>query len=421
MQDRKRSVFKAAAVVAGNGIGSGVMAIPYYISHTGIAGGVTAFAAAYLVSVLMHLMIAEMVLHTGDTADILAVFNKYLFKGRKGKILRPAFFALLTIVLIANLSAYISGASEIFTGLLPVSPVIVKVVFFIFAASVVLAGLGAVCTGEAVSVSFMVVILVFMCIFSLLHINSGVEIRILGSITGWMAAYGMIMFSFSAIFAVPQVVEYLGGFPDDVPDGPAGKGEETADAGRKEKTEDADKKEEITDKGNGEAEIRKAIWLGLFINLVISVTVTVCTVITSVEVTDIAIVGWAESVGGTIRILGSVFIVFAMITSFWSIGLASADIVAGQTGLKRGLSFVIATVPALILTLTTDSSFTDYLKLVGGIVAMIISLMAVPSFLICMNDQTPVRIMRKDMKIKAVAGSVFVMYVIMAVGSCLNV
>lgn len=412
MQDRKRSVFKAAAVVAGNGIGSGVMAIPYYISHTGIAGGVTAFAAAYLVSVLMHLMIAEMVLHTGDTADILAVFNKYLFKGRKGKILRPAFFALLTIVLIANLSAYISGASEIFTGLLPVSPVIVKVVFFIFAASVVLAGLGAVCTGEAVSVSFMVVILVFMGIFSLLHINSGVEIRILGSITGWMAAYGMIMFSFSAIFAVPQVVEYLGGVPDDVPDGQAGKGERLTDVR---------KKEEISDTGKTEARIRKAIWLGLFINLVISVTVTVCTVITSVEVTDIAIVGWAESVGGTIRILGSVFIVFAMITSFWSIGLASADIVAGQTGLKRGLSFVIATVPALILTLTTGSSFTDYLKLVGGIVAMIISLMAVPSFLICMNDKTPVRIMRKDMKIKAVAGFVFVMYVIMAVGSCLNV
>ena len=412
MQDRKRSVFKAAAVVAGNGIGSGVMAIPYYISHAGIAGGVIAFAAAYLVSVLMHLMIAEMVLHTGDTADILAVFNKYLFKGRKGKILRPAFFALLTIVLIANLSAYISGASEIFTGLLPVNPVIVKVVFFIFAASVVLAGLGAVCTGEAVSVSFMVVILVFMGIFSLLHINSGVEIRIWGSITGWMAAYGMIMFSFSAIFAVPQVVEYLGGVPDDVPDGPAGKGERLTDVR---------KKEEISDTGKTEARIRKAIWLGLFINLVISVTVTVCTVITSVEVTDIAIVGWAESVGGTIRILGSVFIVFAMITSFWSIGLASADIVAGQTGLKRGYSFVIATVPALILTLTTGSSFTDYLKLVGGIVAMIISLMAVPSFLICMNDKTSVRIMRKDMKIKAVAGFVFIMYVIMAVGSCLNV
>lgn len=414
MQDRKRSVFNAAAVVAGNGIGSGVMAIPYYISHTGIAGGVIAFAAAYLVSVLMHLMIAEMVLHTGDTADILAVFNKYLFKGRKGKILRPAFFILLTIVLIANLSAYISGASEIFTGLLPVSPVIVKVVFFVFAASVVLAGLGAVCTGEAVSVSFMVVILVFMGIFSLLHINSGVEIRILGSITGWMAAYGMIMFSFSAIFAVPQVAVYLGGVSEHTAEGTADKGEKLSDAG---------KEEEITDKGKKEAEtgIRKAIWLGLLINLVISVTVTVCTVITSVEVTDIAIVGWAEAVGGTIKVLGSVFIVFAMITSFWSIGLASADIVAGQTGLKRGLSFVIATVPALILTLTTGSSFTDYLKLVGGIVAMIISLMAVPSFLICMNDKNPVRIMRKDMKIKAVSGFVFVMYVIMAVGSCLNV
>ena len=47
MQDRKRSVFKAAAVVAGNGIGSGVMAIPYYISHTGIAGGVIAGGITY--------------------------------------------------------------------------------------------------------------------------------------------------------------------------------------------------------------------------------------------------------------------------------------------------------------------------------------------------------------------------------------
>lgn len=412
MQSRKNSVFKAAAVVAGNGIGSGVMAIPYYISHTGVAGGVIAFITAYLVSVLMHLMIAEMVLHTGDTADILAVFNKYLFKGRKGKVLRPAFFILLTIVLIANLSAYISGASEIFTGLLTVNPVIVKVVFFVFAASVVLAGLGAVCTGEAVSVSFMILILVFMGIFSMLHINSGAEVRICGSIKEWMAAYGMIMFSFSAIFAVPQVVEYLGGVSGNAAEGSTNKGEGISDTDKGEKSMDADK---------AEGRIRKAIWLGLLINLVISVTVTICTIITSIEVTDIAIVGWAEAVGGTIRILGSVFIVFAMITSFWSIGLASADIVAGQTGLKRGYSFVIATVPALILCLLTGSSFTDYLKLVGGIVAIIISLMAVPSFLICMNDKTPVRIMKKDMKTKAVAGFVFVMYVIMAIGSCMSV
>ena len=409
-KESKKRILPAAAVVAGNGIGSGVMAIPYYIEHAGAAGGVTAFAAAYIVSVLMHLMIAEMILHTGNTADILEVFNKYLFRGRVGKLFRLVFFVLLTVVLIANLSAYISGASEILTGFLPVSPVIIKVIFFTVAASVVFAGLSAVCTGEAVSVSLMAVILIFMGIFSLLHIKEGINIPVCGSIMEWAQAYGMIMFSFSAIFAVPQVVEYLSDKAADR--------QLRGDLSTKEDSIDA-KMSDVNNAGayTEEYKIKYAIWLGLLINLVISVIVAVCTIITSDEVTEIAIVGWASAVGGIVKVLGSVFIVFAMLTSFWSIGLAAADIVAGQTHLKREISFAIATIPALLLTLTISSSFTDYLKLVGGIVAIIISLMAIPSFVICMKDKTPARIMKQNGKTKAIAVFVFLMYIVMAVGS----
>ena len=401
MDNNGKSVYKAAAVIAGNGIGSGVMAIPYYLLHAGVTGSIAAFAFAYIVSVLMHLMIAEMVLHTGDTADILAIFNKYLFKGRAGRILRLAFFVLLIVVLIANLSAYISGASEILTEVIPVNGTVIKIVFFVAAAAVVLAGLSAVCTGEAVSVLLMAVILLFMGVFSLLHGKGDAAIPVSGGLREWAAAYGMIMFSFSAIFAVPQVIRYLSG-------------EDRADISEKQ-----------ADKGSvPEKKIKQAIWLGLLINLVISVFVAVCTIITSSEVTDIAIVGWAEAVGGTVRVLGSVFIIFAMLTSFWSIGLASADIVKDQTGLKREMSFVIATVPALILTIILSSGFTDYLKLVGGIVAIIISLMAVPSFLLCMKeakrDNVPVSIIGKKGSM-TIAVFIFIMYIVMAVGSCITV
>ncbi|MCR5507960.1 MAG: hypothetical protein K6F34_04660 [Lachnospiraceae bacterium] len=389
----KKGILPAACIVAGNGIGSGVMAIPYYVSHAGIAGAAAAFAAAYIVSVLMHFMIAHMAVKTGDHTGVLDIFNRYLFRGRPGSALRIVFFVLLVVVLTANLAAYISGASEIFTELLPVGSVIVKIVFFLCAALVVLAGLGAVCTSETVSMALMGFILLFMVGFSLLNTKEVISIPLSGGIAEWAAAYGMIMFSFSAIFAVPQVVDYLGS-----------------------KTEQTDKG--ISGKAPGG--VRTAIWLGLLFNLIISVTVAVCTVITSSEVTGIAIVGWAEAVGGTIRILGSVFIVFAMLTSFWSIGLASADIVAGQTHLGREPSFVIATVPALILTLTVSSGFTDYLKLVGGIVAIIISLMAVPSFLICMKEEPGEGIMKYEGS-KAVAAFLFIMYVIMAVGSCISV
>ena len=47
MDKGNRSVYKAAAVVAGNGIGSGVMAIPYYVLHAGTFGGMAAFLAAF--------------------------------------------------------------------------------------------------------------------------------------------------------------------------------------------------------------------------------------------------------------------------------------------------------------------------------------------------------------------------------------
>ncbi|MBQ7588474.1 MAG: hypothetical protein IJT37_10685 [Lachnospiraceae bacterium] len=428
MDKGNRSVYKAAAVVAGNGIGSGVMAIPYYVLHAGTFGGMAAFAAAYIVSMLMHFMIATMVLRTmgadeehSGKADILDIFNRYLFKGRAGMILRFAFFALLVVVLTANLSAYISGAAQIFTQLLPVNGTAVKVIFFVAAAFVILAGLGAVCTTEAVTVSVMVVILLLMLVFSVLHIRESAELPLYGGFKEWAAAYSMIMFSFSAIFAVPQVVEYMTGEAK-LPGKHERDKENSITKYRPEREEEAGQAEKKEKTGTGEQkkQIRRSIWLGLLINLIISATVAVCTIVTSKEVTDIAIVGWADAVGGTIRVLGSVFIVFAMLTSFWSIGLASADIVAGQTHIKRELSFVIATVPALIMTLILSNTFAEYLKLVGGAVAVIIALMAVPSYLLCMRDQTAEERIEGYGE-KAVAVFVFIMYIIMAAGSFISV
>lgn len=428
MDKGNRSVYKAAAVVAGNGIGSGVMAIPYYVLHAGTFGGMAAFLAAYIVSVLMHFMIATMVLRTMDAdeehsgkADILDIFNRYLFKGRAGMILRFAFFALLVVVLTANLSAYISGAAQIFTQLLPVNGTAVKVIFFVAAAFVILAGLGAVCTTEAVTVSVMAVILLLMLVFSVLHIRESAELPLYGGFKEWAAAYSMIMFSFSAIFAVPQVVEYMTGEAK-LPGKHERDKENSITKYRPEREEEAGQAEKKEKTGTGEQkkQIRRSIWLGLLINLIISATVAVCTIVTSKEVTDIAIVGWAAAVGGTVRVLGSVFIIFAMLTSFWSIGLASADIVAGQTHIKRELSFVIATVPALIMTLILSNTFAEYLKLVGGAVAVIIALLAVPSYLLCMRDQTAEERIEGYGE-KAVAVFVFIMYIIMAAGSFISV
>nr|MCR4658419.1 hypothetical protein [Lachnospiraceae bacterium] len=187
--------------------------------------------------------------------------------------------------------------------------------------------------------------------------------------------------SFSAIFAMPQVIGILG------PDG---------------------------------KEIRKSVFYGLFMNLVISVTVTACAIITSSPVTKVAVVGWAEASGGIIRILGSLFILFAMFTSYWSIGFATTEIISHQTKKTFGLSFVIATVPALAITFVLPGGFMEYMKIAGGAVAVIISLMVIPTYLISSAGRKDSILNRKERSIITIV-IVFIMYLVMAAGSFISV
>ena len=383
---KKKTVFTAAAIVAGNGIGSGVMAIPYFVSKVGVTGGIIAFAAAYIVSVLLHLMIAQILFRTGDTADILSAFNTYLFKGKLKNVLKIGFFIIMVVVLETNLAAYISGAATILSEFFPNVPAkIFGAVFYILAAVVVLLGLHAICISENITVSIMGVILLAALIISCMHINPAPAITSPGfSLSGLgalAATYSMIMFSFSAIFAVPQVIECL---------------------------------------DHDEKKVRKSIFWGLLMNLVISVIVTFCAIIASKEVTKVAIVGWAESVGGIIQILGSLFILLAMFTSYWSIGFATTEIIANQIKKKFGLSFVIATVPALILTFVLSSGFMEYMKIAGGAVAVIISLMVIPTYLISGKGRENT-IMNHVEAAKVTVAIVFIMYLVMAAGSFISV
>lgn len=384
---KKKSVFAAAAIVAGNGIGSGVMAIPYFISKAGVLNGIVAFISAYIISVFLHLMIAQIMFLTGDTADILSAFNTFLFKGKLKNVLKITFFMIMVIVLETTLAAYIAGAADIFAEFFPMIPgKVLGTIFFVLAAVVVLLGLRAICISEKVTVSVMGAILLIAVIFSLRNIKPDIGTGFLPSkdvsiLSGFAATFSMIMFSFSAIFSVPQVIECL---------------------------------------DHDEKKVRKSIFYGFLINLVISVIVTVCAVITSSEVTKVAIVGWAESVGGIIQILGSVFILLAMFTSYWSIGFATTEIISNQTKKTFGLSFVLATVPALILTFVLSSGFMEYMKIAGGAVAVIISLMLIPTYLICTKGKK-VTILNRIESSKISVLIVFVMYLVMAVGSFIAV
>ena len=340
MKNKQLTIVESACIITGYGIGGGVMAMPYLAQRNGCLMSLLILAAAFLASFILHVMIAELAVKSGGGSQIIEVFSRYLFQGKYKKVLTLAFFVIMALVLFTNLAAYISGAAEIISELLGISLWLSRLLFYAAAASVVLFGLKAVGVSEKLAVGVIFLLVGLLACFSMLHIQNPLPVNA-GSITEGLVYFGMGMFAFSAFFSVPQAVSGLGG------------------DGKK---------------------VRKAVFLGLLNNFILITVITVCALLSSAQVTEVAMIGWSKGIGIWAEMVGSLFTILAMLTTYWSISLALADIVEEQLKLSRRLCWVIATLPSLALTFAGLGGFMEFMRLAGGLIAILIALLVVPAF-----------------------------------------
>ena len=340
MKNKQLTIVESACIITGYGIGGGGMAMTYLAQRNGCLMSLLILAAAFLASFILHVMIAELAVKSGGGSQIIEVFSRYLFQGKYKKVLRLAFFVIMALVLFTNLAAYISGAAEIISELLGISLWLSRLLFYAAAASVVLFGLKAVGVSEKLAVGVIFLLVGLLACFSMLHIQNPLPVKA-GSITEGLAYFGMGMFAFSAFFSVPQAVSGLGG------------------DGKK---------------------VRKAVFLGLLNNFILITVITVCALLSSAQVTEVAMIGWSKGIGSWAEMVGSLFTILAMLTTYWSISLALADIVEEQLKLSRRLCWVIATLPSLALTFAGLGGFMEFMRLAGGLIAILIALLVVPAF-----------------------------------------
>ncbi len=376
---KKLTVWESACIITGYGIGGGVMAMPYLAQRNGVPVSLLILLAAFAASYVLHVMIAELAVKSGEGAQIVQVFSKYLFRGRLKKALTAIFFVLMALVLFTNLAAYISGAAEIISASLPVSETIARLVFYVFAASVVLFGLKAVGVSEKVAVGAIFALVAVLAGASLLHLRNPLPLAA-GSANEGLAFFGMAMFAFSAFFSIPQAVEGLGG---------------------------------------DEKKVKKAVFLGLLNNFALILVISLCALLSSTEVTEVGMIGWSAGIGAWAQAVGSGFTVLAMLTTYWSISLALADIVRDQTRLGSRLCWVIATLPSLLLTFLGLGGFMEFMRLAGGLIAIIVALLVVPTY----------RISRREPGVSLLGGwggtamqlAIILAYILMAVGNVVTV
>ncbi len=377
-KNKQLSVWEAACIITGYGIGGGVMSMPYLASRIGFINACIVLVIAFAASYVLHLMIADLSLKTEDGGQIIACLNQFLFKGKLKKVLTFSFFGLMLAILFTNLTGYITGAEEILVSLLPISPFVAKILFYVLAAAVVIFGLKAVGVSEKISIAVIFALIGVLAIASFFRPAHEVPLFTF-DVNGVMAYFGMAMFSLSAFFSVPQAVEGLNG----------------------------DKKK-----------IKKAVFLGFLNNFILIIVINFCALLASSEVTEVAMTGWSAGIGLWAQIVGGIFTLLAMLTTYWSLSLALSDIVRETVKLNEKLSWLIATLPSLILALVNLGGFMGIMRTAGGLISIIIAVMVVPAFINSKKSGGESILSHNG---PVVCGLMILAYILMGVGSIVPV
>jgi amino acid permease len=123
------------------------------------------------------------------------------------------------------------------------------------------------------------------------------------------------------------------------------------------------------------------ILIGLGINGILTLIVALIALGISTRVTEIAIIGIAERMGAWSGIIGSLLILFALVTSYWSVSLALTDILSERTHLSKKISWLLATLPSLLILWIDKWQFLEWLRLAAGATALVVALITIPMYL----------------------------------------
>nr|MCR4790489.1 hypothetical protein [Treponemataceae bacterium] len=202
-------------------------------------------------------------------------------------------------------------------------------IYYVIAGLVVFFGMKIVGICEKYSVIAMVAVIGVLFVVTMLSEKNALPSEFKAP-TNLMALYSTIAFSLSAVMSVPQVVKGVNG----------------------------DRKKIIG-----------AIAAGTGLNTFLIVIVTLMTLIGcgSAITRNGALVDLSAHLGGWVSIVGYVFSLLALSTSFWANSLNMRDIIAEQTKWNVKLCWLLATLPCLILALCSFIPFVTFARLAGVI------------------------------------------------------
>jgi amino acid permease len=327
-------------LIAGAGIGTGMLTLPYAIKHIGAFGTIYALILAYIATAIINIYIADLALKSNGATEMLGIVKKQLPEGKVKKVLAVIFFLIIAVILLQDMIIYILCASDILVELFGIPELTAKLIFYFLASGVILLGVKGIGVSEKYSVSLIMIAVLILTTIALVNPQRMISFSF-GEPKIVVAVYGLFMFAFSSFFSTIQVANNI------------------------EKVE----------------ELKKAMFCGLSINSAVTLLFAFAAITGSKVVTEVATIGIASSYGITwIRILCSALVLFAVVSSFWSVGRAFTDMVKEQINANEKVSWVVSTIPVLIIAIFFPMSVLKYVQIGAGILSIALGIMIIPAY-----------------------------------------
>lgn len=324
--ESRLTFMEATSIIVGHGVGSGILAVPFLASRNRWQDFVWIVLLAYFINLIMHFMIAELS-YNNNGAQFIKCFEKELFTGKLKTLATWIAFGFLGFSVLVNVSGFIAGAAAVFSAWFSLPSALGMVLYYVLAASVVYIGMKFVGICEKIAVFSMVGVIGILFIATIVSGMSPLPCTFIAG-SNVLALYSMVAFSLSAVMSVPQAVKGLNG----------------------------DRKK-----------VQGSIALGTGINVALILLITFMTLLGAGEniSENGALVDLSLHLGGWVSIVGYVFSLLALSTSFWANTLNLRDIVHEQTKWKKQISWLVSTLPCLLIALLGIQSFVGFTRLAG--------------------------------------------------------
>lgn len=312
----------ATATLLSTMIGAGIFGIPYVVSKAGFLTGLLLIILIGLAVTFLYVFLGEVVLRTKGKHQLTGYARKYL--GKWGSRL----MAFSMVVGISGaLFAYLIGVGNSLSAIFGGNSFYYSLGFFIVMAVLLHFGLKTFGDSEMAINFFVFMAVGILCLFSFHRIDTGNLIHF--NISRFFYPYGVILFAFLGASAIPLMKEEL-------------------------------KKDRKL--------LRRYIITGGLIAILVYILFTFVVVgVSGDKTTQVATVGLGRIVGEHVLIIGNLFAVLTMSTSFLALGMALKEVFNYDYKINKNISWgLMLAIPAVFFVLLRGiATFSNILNING--------------------------------------------------------